>query len=296
MSHSTVRPIRALLIAVGVAALGILAPAETLAQGITFNAPSQGGLADKVGIDQKLDQQAPLDTMFKDEAGKDVRLGDFFGKHPVVLVMPFYKCAGTCILEMDGLMRVASAVNHKIGRDYDVVVVSLDPRETPELAAIKKRDYLHDYGEAGAENGLHCLTGTRESIQALASAIGFRFYYDPKSGSPVHSTGLMVCTPHGKLSRYLLGVDFAPRDLNLALVEASENKIGSLSEKITLLCSQYDPRSGKYTVAVMRVLQIAGCSTVLLLATFIGSMLYIERNRKLPQGTASPPETHHAAQ
>ena len=245
-------------------------------------------MADKVGIDQKLDQQVPMDVEFKDDAGKTVKIGDYFGKRPVILVMPFFRCAGTCILEMEGMIKVANAINPSIGKDYEVVVVSLDPRETPELAAIKKRDYLHDYDRPGAADGLHCLTGTRESIAKLAQGVGFRFFYDPRSGSPVHSTGLMISTPRGKLSRYLLGVDYAPRDLNLALVEAGDNRIGSLSEKFTLLCSQYDPRSGKYTVAVVRLLQVAGCGTVLLLATYIGSMLYMERNRKTPAGPVSP--------
>ncbi len=289
MSQTRYCALRALAIAVSLLGVALSVPSDARGQGLNSNPPAQAGLADRVGIDQKLNQQVPLDTTFKDEAGKDVRLADYFGKHPVILVMPFYRCAGTCILEMEGLIRVANAVNPSIGKDYEVVVVSLDPRETPDLAAIKKRDYLHDYDRPGAGQGLHCLTGTRESIQKLADGVGFRFFYDPRSGSPVHSTGLMVCTPHGKLSRYILGVDFAPRDLNLSLVEAGENRIGSLSEKFTLLCSQYDPHSGKYTIAVMRVLQVAGCGTVLLLATYIGSMLYVERGRKGSPAAPSAP-------
>jgi protein SCO1/2 len=294
MRHTTNR----LFVGLAIAGILLLAsawnPAHCGAQGATFSAPSQGSLADKVGIDQKLGQQAPLDTTFNDEEGKPVKIGDYFGKHPVILVMPFYRCPGTCSLEMDGLVKVANAINPtSIGKDYEVVVVSIDPRETPELAAIKKRDYLLSYDRPGAASGLHCLTGTRESIQKLADGVGFRFFYDPRSGAPVHSTGLMICTPQGKLSRYILGVDYAPRNVNLALVEAGENRIGSLSEKITLLCSQYDPRSGKYTVAVVRLLQVAGCSTVLLLATYIGSMLYMERNRKFHQVDTVSAETTH---
>ena len=271
-----------------------LQQSPALGQGLSFSPASQGGLADKVGIDQRLNQRVPQDIEFKDEAGKAVKVADYFGKRPVILVMPFFRCAGTCILEMEGFIHVANAIEPSIGKDYEVLVVSLDPRETPELAAIKKREYLHEYDRPGAENGLHCLTGTRESIQKLADGVGFRFFYDPRSGSPVHSTGLMISTPTGKLSRYILGVSYAPRDLNLSLVEAGENKIGSLSEKITLLCSQYDPRSGKYTVAVVRILQVAGCGTVLLLATYIGSMLYMERNRRTPPGApSSRPEIVH---
>jgi protein SCO1/2 len=260
-------------------AAGLTISPRAAAQGPVTSPPVQ---ADRVGIDQKLSQQVPLNTMFKDEAGKDVKLADYFGKHPVVLVMPFYRCAGTCILEMEGLIKVANGVNLTMGKDYEVVVVSLDPRETPELATIKKRDYLRDYDRRGADKGLHCLTGSRDQLQNLADGVGFRFYYDERSGAPVHSTGLMVSTASGKLSRYLLGVDFAPRDLNLSLIEAGENRIGSLSEKVTLLCSQYDPHSGKYTIAVVRLLQVAGCGTVFLLASYIGSMLYVEKHRKDP--------------
>lgn len=284
MSRKTVSMLGALAVMTSCVGFGAVMPSTSLAQGLGGNASSRADLAEKVGIDQKLNQQVPLDVAFKDDTGKDVKIGDYFGKRPVVLVMPFYRCAGTCILEMEGLMRVANAVNHTIGKDYEVVVVSLDPRETPDLAATKKREYLHDYDRPGADQGLHCLTGSRESIQKLADAVGFRFFYDPRSGSPVHSTGLMICTPQGKLSRYLLGVDFAPRDLNLALVEASQNRIGSFSEKFTLLCSQYDPRSGKYTIAVVRILQVAGCGTALLLAAYIGTMLFVERNKHVPPG------------
>jgi protein SCO1 len=293
MSQKMVSSLRALAIAAAIAVLTSTSSPRARAQGLTFSAPSQGDLADKVGIDQKLNQQVPLDTPFKDETGRDVKLGDYFASRPVVLVMPFYRCAGTCTLEMDGLMRAANALNRIIGKDYDIVVVSIDPRETPELAGIKKREYLQDYDRPGAASGFHCLTGTRESIQKLAEGVGFRFFYDPRSGAPVHSTGLMICTPHGKLSRYLLGVDFAPRDMNMALVEASENRIGSLSEKFALLCSQYDPRSGKYTIAVVRLLQVAGCATVLLLGGYIGSMLYLERKRTVDRVDAVKSETVH---
>lgn len=279
MSQTSKRAIWSLVITTCILASGLTIPTTASAQTAVAGAPVQ---ADRVGIDQKLGQQVPLDATFKDETGKVVKLADYFGKHPVILVMPFYRCAGTCILEMEGLVKVANGVNLSIGKDYEVVVVSLDPRETPELATIKKRDYLRDYDRAGADKGLHCLTGSKDQIQKLADAIGFRFYYDERSGSPVHSTGLMISSSTGKLSRYLLGVDFAPRDLNLSLIEAGENRIGSLSEKVTLLCSQYDPRSGKYTIAVVRLLQVAGCGTVLLLATFIGSMLYVEKRRKDP--------------
>jgi len=294
VSTKIIQNLRMFAFATAVSALGIAGAAQARAQSAGFSAPSQGSLADKVGIDQKLDQPVPQDISFKDETGKDVKVADYFGKRPVIIIMPFYRCAGTCILEMEGFIRSANAVNPSIGKDYDVVVVSLDPRETPDLAAIKKREYLHDYDRPTAAEGLHCLTGTRESIQKLADGIGFRFFYDPRSGSPVHSTGLMICTPQGKLSRYILGVDYAPRNLNLALIEAGENRIGSLSEKITLLCSQYDPRSGKYTIAVVRLLQVAGCGTVLVLATYIGSMLYVERNRK-KNGVDTPLAKDHLA-
>jgi protein SCO1/2 len=254
---------------------------SALGQGQAIGPTAQSSMQDKVRIEQRLDQQVPLDIPFKDEENKDIKLGDYFGKRPVILVMPFYKCAGTCILEMEGLMRACNALHDfDLGNQFDVVVVSINPKEGPVLAAEKKRDYLSIYQRPGTEKGMHCLTGDQASIERLADAVGFRYYIDPKSGAPVHSAGIMILTPRGKVSRYVLGVDYPPRDLRLTLVNASENRIGSLVDNIRLLCTQYDPSTGKYSVAIIRLLQITGCGTVLILGTFIFSMIRMERARK----------------
>ena len=238
-------------------------------------------LTKNVYWEQKLNSQIAMEAPFKDESGKDVKIADYFKTKPVVLLMPFYKCPGTCLLEMEGAIRACNSINYEIGKDFDVLVVGIDSRETAELAAAKKKDYVSAYSIKGAEKGIHCLTGTKESIDKLADSVGFHYMLDPKSGSPIHSAGLMILTPHGKMSRYLLGVDYGPRNLNMALVEASENKIGTLTEKITLLCSMYDEHNGKYSIAIIRILQVAGCGTALLLGAFILTMLKLEHKRKV---------------
>ena len=263
---------------VGMLALASFALAQ--APKSSIGTTSSDELTKKVFWEQKLDTQVSPEIAFKDESGKDVKMGDYFKSKPVLLVMPFYRCAGTCVLEMEGAIRACNQVNYQIGKDFDVVVVSIDSRETPELAAAKKKDYLAAYNIKGAEKGLHCLTGSKESIDKLADNVGFHFVIDPKTQAPFHTVGIMILTPHGKMSRYLFGVDYGPRNLNLGIVEASENKIGTLSEKITLLCSMYDERNGKYSIAIIRILQFAGCGTALLLGTFIFSMLKLERKRK----------------
>ncbi len=259
-------------------ALAGIAMAQAPKQSIGSVASAEIGK--RVFWDQKLDSQVSPETAFKDESGKDVKMGDYFKTKPVILVMPFYKCPGTCTLEMEGVIKACNRIKYDIGKDFEMVVVSIDSREGPDLAAAKKKDYLDAY-KSGAEKSFHCLTGTKESIDKLADDVGFHYMLDPRTGSPIHSAGLMILTPHGKMSRYLFGVEYGPRNLNLALVEASENKIGSLSERITLLCSMYDERNGKYSIAIIRILQVAGCGTALLLGTFIFSMLRMEKNRKI---------------
>lgn len=239
-----------------------------------------GDLSDKVYIQQKLGAPVPQELEFNDETGKPVKLKQFLGKRPVIFIMPFFKCGGTCVLEVEGMLLAANKLKYTIGKDYEVVIVSIDPRESWEHAAMKKEDYLRLYLREGAADGIHCLTGTKENILAMADALGFRFIYNPKTGDPVHPAGLMISTPSGRMTRYLNGVDFKPKTLNLSLVEASENKIGTLTEKFTILCSQYNEHSGKYTVAIKRILTIAAMGTVLILGTFITSMLYLEKKRK----------------
>jgi protein SCO1/2 len=239
-------------------------------------APLQG-----VGIDQRLNEQVPMDLTFRDEVGKSVRLGDYFGSKPVILALVYYKCPMLCTLTLNGLERTMRVMPLDVGNQYTVVTVSFDPRETPALAAAKKQEYLAHYGRPGGAAGWHFLTGEESSIHPLTDIVGFHYNYDPQSGQYAHTTGLVVLTPQGKIARYFYGVEFSPRDLRLSLVEASANKIGSPVDEILLFCFHYDPATGKYGLVIMRVIQIAGVVTVLALGSFMALMLRRERESRL---------------
>lgn len=230
-----------------------------------------------VGIDQKLNGQVPLDLTFRDEAGQTVRLGDYFGRRPVVLTLVYYECPMMCTLVLNGLVHTMREIPFTAGDQFDVVTVSFNPRETPALAAAKKRAYLKSYGRAGAEKGWHFLTGDEASIQALTEAAGFRYVYDPATRQYAHSTAIMVLTPEGRLSRYFYGLEYPPRDLRLSLVEASGNKIGSPVDQLLLFCFHYDPVVGKYGLAIMNAMRAAGVATALALGLLMFFMFRRER-------------------
>lgn len=234
-----------------------------------------------VGIDQRLNEQVPMDLTFRDETGKSVRLGDYFGSKPVILALVYYKCPMLCTLTLNGLERTMRVMPLDVGNQYTVVTVSFDPHETPALAAAKKQEYLAHYERPGGAVGWHFLTGEEPSIHQLTDVVGFHYNYDPQSGQYAHTTGLVVLTPQGKIARYFYGVEFSPRDLRLSLVEASANKIGSPVDEILLFCFHYDPATGKYGLAIMRVIQLAGAVTVLALGSFLARMLVRERESKL---------------
>ena len=230
-----------------------------------------------VGIEQRLNEQLPLDLSFRDEDGKNVKLGDYFVEKPVILAPVYYECPMLCTLTLNGLVRAMRGMSLNDGKDYTVVTVSINPRETPALAAAKKKEYLAHYARAGGDVGWHFLTGNQSSIQQLTRAVGFHYNYDAASGQYAHAAGLIVLTPHGTIARYFYGVEYSPRDMRLALVEASANKVGSPVDAILLFCFHYDPLTGKYGLVIARVLQLAGAGTVLALGTFMGVMLRRER-------------------
>ncbi len=234
-----------------------------------------------VGIDQRLNAQVPLDLMFRDEDGRSVRLGDYFGSKPVILALVYYKCPMLCTLTLNGLERTMRVMPFDVGDQYTVVTVSFDPRETPALATAKKQEYLAHYGRPGGATGWHFLTGEESSIRPLTEVVGFHYNYDPQSGQYAHTTGLVVLTPQGRIARYFYGVEFSPRDLRLSLVEASANKIGSRVDEILLFCFHYDPATGKYGLVIMRVIQFAGAITVLALGSFLAVMLLREKESRL---------------
>jgi protein SCO1/2 len=232
----------------------------------------------KVGIEQRLNSQIPLDATFRDETGREVRLGEYFkaGK-PVVLTLVYYECPMLCNQTLNGLVGALEAMTLTPGREFEVVAVSFDPREGPELAARKKETYLKRYGRAGAGAGWHFLTGDKNSIDALAQSVGFRYVWDDESKQFAHASAIMVATPEGKLSHYFYGIDYSPKDLRLALVESSEGKIGSPVDALILYCYHYDPATGKFA-PVMAVLRAAGVLTVFGVVALI--LFLVRRTRR----------------
>ncbi len=249
-------------------------------------AQSPAEVIQQVAFEQRINQPLPLELVFRDEAGRTVALGDYFGRRPVVLALVYYECPMLCTYVLDGLVRGLKPLSFNPGQDFDVVVVSFNPKETPELAAAKKENYVRLYGRPGTMGGWHFLTGEAEAIRALTEAVGFRYLYDAETQQYAHASGVVVLTPQGKLFRYFYGIDYAPRDLRLALVEASSGKLGTVTDQLLLFCYHYDPTTGKYGLLIMRVLQAMGLATVLALGTFMVTMF--RRERRLPTAPASP--------
>jgi protein SCO1 len=222
-----------------------------------------------VGIEQHLDEQIPPDLNFRDETGKPVRLGNYFGKKPMILNLVYYNCQMLCGEVLSSLESALRVLKFDVGKEFDVLTVSFDPRETPDMATKKKAEFLKRYGRAGAAGGWHFLTGPQESIDALTRAAGFQYQYDPKTGQFAHATAIMVLTPDGKIAQYYYGVEYAPKDLRLGLIQASANKIGTLADQVLLYCYHYDPTTGKYGAIISRVLQLSALATVLALGIFM---------------------------
>jgi len=226
---------------------------------------------ENVGIEQHLDAQIPPDLGFRDETGEPVKLGDYFGRKPLILNLVYYNCTMLCGEALAGLASAMRLVKFDVGKEFDVITVSFDPRETPEMAAAKKKDYVGRYGRPNAAAGWHFLTGQPESINALTKAVGFQYQYDAKSNQYAHATAIMVLTPQGRISRYFYGVDFPPKDLRMGLVEASQNKIGNTVDAVLLYCYHYDPETGKYGAMIANILRLAAAATIL----FIGGLIFI---------------------
>jgi protein SCO1/2 len=234
-----------------------------------------------VGIDQRLNERVPLDLEFKDEAGKTVELRQYFGRKPVVLSLVYYECPMLCTMVLNGMLRSLRALKLDAGRDFEILTVSFNPKETPALAAAKKQTYLERYGRPAAAEGWHFLTGDEDNILKLTEAVGFRYKYDAERDQYVHASGIMVVTPDGRLARYLYGIEYSARDLRLSLVEASAGRIGSPVDKILLYCFHYDPSTGKYSLLIMNVIRAAGTVTVLAIVAFWFVMFRLDRRKKL---------------
>jgi protein SCO1 len=230
-----------------------------------------------VRFDQRLGEHLPLDLVLLDERGEEARLGDFFGERPVILSLGYYGCPMLCPLVMDGLVRSLKPLTFSAGQEFDVVTVSIEPDEGADDASRRREQSLDRYDRAGSDAGWHFLTASPESIARLTDAVGFRYSRDPTTREYAHAAGVVVATPRGEIARYLFGAEFSPRDLRLALVEASENRIGALSDQLLLFCFHYDPAAGRYSAVALGSLRTAGVLTVVALAGFIGLALWREK-------------------
>jgi len=241
--------------------------------------PALPGALAGVGIDQKLDYQVPLNLNFINESGATVPLSSFFhSRKPVILALVYYRCPMLCTQILNGLESSLKAVSFNPGQDFEIVAVSFDPKDTWELAAAKKATYLKRYGRANTANGWHFLTGDEANIKALTDAVGYHYKYDPATDQFAHASGIVIVTPEGRLSRYFYGVEYAPRDVRLGLVEASRNKIGSPVDQILLFCYHYDPATGKYGALVMRMVRVAAAGFVVIGAAIL--LIALKREKK----------------
>jgi protein SCO1/2 len=293
----------------------VLSPPQALSQ--TTGAPAAGYKREsgipastrpaalrEVGFDQNLDRRVPLDTSLVDEAGRTVRLGDYFGTRPVVLLFAYYECPMLCTQVINGLASALGVLTLEPGKDFEVITISIDPRDTPATATAKKAAYMQRYKRPGAEAAWHFLTfrpGDAVSIERLTEAAGFRYVWDEQTQQFAHPSGVIVLTPDGRLARYLFGIEYSPRDLRLGLVEASAGTVGSPVDALLLYCFHYDPMTGRYGLVIMRAIRLAGAATVLALGSFIVVMLRRERTRHqaqhpAPRHPAQHPAPRHPAQ
>jgi protein SCO1/2 len=245
----------------------------------------------EIGFDQNIDQHVPLDTAFTDETGRAVRLGEYFGKRPVVMIFAYYECPMLCTQVINGLASALSVISLKPGDDYDVVVVSFDPKDTPASAAARKAVFVERYGRGDAAAGSHFLSGRQDEITRLTNAAGFRYVWDEQTSQFAHPSGVIVLTPDGRLARYLFGIEYGPRDLRFGIVEASNGKVGNPADALLLYCYHYDPMTGRYGLVIMRALRLAGIATVLALGIFIVVMVRREKRTSAP----TAPDIPHAA-
>lgn len=274
-----------LTLAVGTLLLAGTAFAQPMSRGI-ISPPTNvrpPGLQ-HVGIKQNLNEQIPADLIFTDDSGRQVRLGDYFGKKPMILNLVYFTCPMLCGEELNGLESALRVLKFDVGKEFDVITVSFDPKDTPEAAAKKKAEILKRYKRAGADQGWHFLVGNQDAIGRIAKASGFEYQYDTRTQQFAHSTAIMVLTPQGKIAQYYYGIDYPPKDLRLALVDASQEKIGNVVDEVLLYCYHYDPSKGKYSATIVRILRLAGIATLLCLGT-----LFIVLFRR------GPNHRHHGA-
>ena len=254
--------------------LAVSAFGQGMTSGILSPSPSvrPPGLKN-VGIQQNLNQEIPANLAFTDDLGRSLHLGDYFGKRPLILNLVYYNCPMLCGEVLSGLEHSLSMMQFDVGKEFDVITVSFDPSETPEMAAKKKFEFLRRYKRAGAEQGWHFLVGKPDAIDALTKAAGFQYQYDAKTKQFAHATAILILTPEGRIAQYYYGVEYPPKDLRLGLVEAGKGKIGNIVDQLLLYCYHYDPEQGKYSATILRVLRLAGVATMLCIGTLIFVMI-----------------------
>jgi protein SCO1/2 len=267
-----------------IAVLTVVVCSAAVSAQVGVTAPDPGdpttarpGLLSKIHIDQKLDSPIPLDLPFTDETGRQVRLRDYFGKRPVILALVYYECPMLCTQVLNGLVTALTVMNFEPGREFDVVAVSFNPREGPGLASQKKAAYLERYGRPQTAAGWHFLTGSEASIKQLTDAVGFRYAYDDAIKQYAHGAAIEVLTPKGHISKYFYGIEYSARDIRLGLIEASEERIGTPIDDFLLFCYHYDPTTGKYGAAIIRLVRLGGVATVLAFLSFLAISLRRER-------------------
>jgi protein SCO1/2 len=241
-----------------------------------------------IEIEQHLDAQVPLDLIFRDETGSQITLGEAMNGKPTVLALVYYSCPSLCNVVLNGVEGVVDAMKYEIGKDYNVVTVSIDPTEKPELARDKKHSHMVHLHREGADRAWYFLTGDEAAIQRLAGTVGFRYAYDPKTKQFAHAAGIMVLTPQGRISRYYYGVEYIPRDVEFGLVEASQGKVGNLIDQLTLLCFHYDPATGQYGFWVIGAMRIAAVLMILGFATMYAFLYLRARKKKHNDGGTAP--------
>lgn len=251
---------------------GLVTATVLCAAGTAVAQQSPKQVIESVKFEQRLNEQVPLDAPFRDEQGKVAPLGSYFQGKPVVLALVYYDCPMLCTMTLNGMLKSMRAMRLDAGADYTVLTVSFDAREGADLAEQKKSVYLRQYGREGAGAGWRFLTGDDAAIRRLTDSVGFKFIYDEQTKQFAHASGLVVLTPEGKISRYLYGLEYSARDLRLALVEASEHKIGNLVDQVLLFCYHYDPAAGKYSATIMNIVRLAGIITVLLIAAMVWTL------------------------
>lgn len=274
-----------LAVVLSAALVGASLPAR--AQGMHDAAP--GGMPStelppilkNVRYEQRLDNQVPLNLAFRDENEKAVHLNAYFGRKPVVLILAYYRCPMLCSQVLAGATHAFTQLPFRIGQQFNVLTVSFDPKETPALARSAKETYLRSYGHPEAADGWHFLTGQQPEIAALTQAVGFHYAWDPQTQQYAHATGIVVLTPRGKVAQYFYGIDYPAQDLRLALVQSSQEKIGSLADEVLLYCCKYDPNTGRYTAIIGRVLQIAGAFTLLILGGVLFLLFHLDKKKRL---------------